>query len=87
MTEERPRLFHHINDVTGFANGTLWDSAADLRRYFTIETLHQMVGRQPFLTPEGEDMTPSQSTLNAWAAIVIRHRWHCTKDFSAEDHT
>jgi hypothetical protein len=69
--------FSHINDVTGFANGDRFESAEQVRKYFTVKNLHAMVGREQFLTDNGEDLTPSQATLDAWADMVIDHQWHC----------
>jgi hypothetical protein len=70
-------MFTEINDVTGFANGDMWETPAQVLEYFTIKNLHFMVGRASFLTDAGDDLTPSQATLDGWAALVIEQQWHC----------
>lgn len=79
-----PQLFHDINDVTGFANGDRFESATQIRDYFTVANLHEMVGQGQFVADDGTDLTPTQATLTEWANVVIAQRWHCTDDFQAE---
>lgn len=80
-------MFNEINDVTGFANGDKFDSAAQVRDYFTVENLHAMVGKGSFLKEEEDgtftDLTPTQETLDSWATYVIENRLHCAEDFEA----
>ena len=61
-------MFDTINDATGFANGDKFTSAAQVRKYFTVKNIQGMFG--------GECGT-SAATLRAWAALVIKNRWHC----------
>jgi hypothetical protein len=75
------RLFHEINDVTGFANGDMFDTATQVRDYFTVANLHAMVGKAQFRTETGTDLTPSQATLDGWAETIIEQRWHCSEAF------
>ena len=75
------RQYHEINEVTSFANGDRFDSAAQVRDYFTVANLHAMVGAEQFRSADGTDLTPSQATLDQWAVMVIDHRWHCTDEF------
>jgi hypothetical protein len=79
-----PRLYHEINEVTGFANGDRFETAAQVRDYFTRENLWEMVGHEQYVHPgTGEDLTPTQAQLDDWASDVIAHRWHCTEAFEA----
>ena len=71
-----------INAVTGFANGDRFETAAQVRDYFTRENLHAMVGVEQYRGPDGEDLAPSQEQLDRWASLVIEHRWHCLDEFA-----
>ena len=73
-----------ISDRTGFDAGDRFETASQVHDYFTVANLHEMVGHAQFVTPEGEDLTPAQKTLERWAALVIEERWHCTEDFDPE---
>lgn len=54
------RLFHEINEVTGFANGDTFEDYNQLKEYFTVYNLHFMVGKDSFIDDNGTDHTPSQ---------------------------
>ena len=75
------RLYHEINDVTGFANGEKFDTAEQIRDYFTVANLHEMFGATSFLTSDGQDVTPPQDLLDLWATVIIRNRLHCNQEF------
>jgi hypothetical protein len=77
------RLYHEINEITGFANGDKFDTAEQLRDYFTRENLWEMVGHTQFIDADGEDLTPTQEVLDSWARHVIENRWHCAEGFEA----
>jgi hypothetical protein len=79
------RRYHDINVVTGFANGDRFDTATQIRDYFTIENLWEMVGREQFIDADGRDLTPAQITLDRWAQEVIENRWHCAEDFTEDN--
>ena len=59
--------FDKINDATGFANGTKFQSEDDVLGYFTVEAQRQMF--------PGDDID-SQEVLSEMAAEVIENRWH-----------
>lgn len=58
-----------ISRVTAFDHGELFASEEQVREYFTAENIAAMFGSDV-------DM-PDDATLDAWADIVITHRWHC----------
>lgn len=66
-------IFDEINYVTGFANGDKWETADQIRDYFTIATLQSC-----FWQASAEELAalPSQETLDAWAELVIENHWH-----------
>ena len=66
--------FDAINDATGFANGTPFRNASDVRRYFTVEAQREMFG----------DDVDSQDVLSEMAAEVIANRWHMSQQGNAE---
>jgi hypothetical protein len=61
---------NEIDDRTAFAQGDEFATDAEVREYFTVESMVQMFGRDPGYVP------PSQSELDAWADAVIANRWH-----------
>lgn len=63
---------NEIDDRTAFAQGDEFANEAEVRDYFTVESMVEMFGgpRQPDYVP------PSQSELDAWADAVIANRWH-----------
>lgn len=60
--------FTEINDMTGFANGEIFETADDVRAYFTAEAQVQAFGH-------GEAITCAQR-LSEMAETVIAHGWH-----------
>lgn len=62
--------FDEINDATGFAGGSKFTSEQQVREYFTVAAMREMVN-----VPEGE--LPDQGTLDEYAADVLENRWHC----------
>jgi hypothetical protein len=61
--------FEEINDSTGFANGARFESADEVREYFTVENMVRVFGT--------ESCEFDGDNLEAWAATVISRRWHC----------
>jgi hypothetical protein len=63
---------NEIDDRTAFAQGDEFADEAEVRAYFTVDSMVDMFGgpRQPDYVP------PSQSELDAWADAVIANRWH-----------
>jgi len=63
---------NEIDDRTAFAQGDEFANEAEVRDYFTVESMVEMFGgpRQPDYVP------PSQGELDAWADAVIANRWH-----------
>ena len=59
--------FDIIDDATGFANGELLESAAEVREYFSPTEQFEMFG---------EEAVREASTLAAWADLVIARGWH-----------
>lgn len=55
-----------IHEATGFDNGDLFQSEAQVRAYFTVENIEVMFGSCPY----------TQAELDEMAEEVIRHRWH-----------
>jgi len=60
-------MFDTINDATGFANGTKFATADEVREYFTPESQRSMFG---------DDAIVDDEKLGEWAAMVIANRWH-----------
>lgn len=58
-----------ISAETDFDSGEKFESAEQVRHYFTVANMTAMFG--------GEDATFSQDELDAMAATVILNRWHC----------
>jgi hypothetical protein len=56
-----------INNATGYANGDLFDSEAQVREYFTPANQRDMFGHDAIVDAE---------QLNEWAAWVIENRSH-----------
>ncbi|KKK45928.1 hypothetical protein LCGC14_0999830 [marine sediment metagenome] len=62
--------FYEINDITGFANGDLFENDIDVRKYFTIENMKSMFS-------DGFDENKiTQEELEQMAETVIKNRWH-----------
>lgn len=59
--------FDRINGATGFANGDTFDSAEQVRTYFTPAAQRDMFGADAVADPD---------LLAEWAATVIANRWH-----------
>ena len=59
-----------ISDSTAFDAGEQFSSEAAVRDYFTVENWIAMF-RNTW------DESPTQTELDAMAADVINHRWHC----------
>lgn len=55
-----------IHDATGFDNGDLFESEAEVREYFTVESIEFMFGECPY----------TQAELDEMAEAVIRNGWH-----------
>lgn len=68
-----------INDITGFANGALFDSEHQVREYFRKSAVLEMLDP---LSEERRDYEAiySQTDFDAMADEVIAHRWHMTAD-------
>lgn len=60
-------MFDTINDATGFANGTHFTTADEVREYFTPENMRSMFG---------DDAIVDDEKLTAWAEMAIANRWH-----------
>ena len=58
-----------IDNETGFAQGDIFETERDVRKYFTVRVMNDIMGK-------GE--SPNQATLNKMADAVIEHRWHMT---------
>lgn len=59
--------FDRINGATGYANGDLFDTAEQVRAYFTPEAQREMFGA---------DAETDADKLAEWAERVIANRWH-----------
>jgi len=75
------RCFHAINDATGFAEGEVFDSAGQAREYFARFRDEFRSCFEGHLDGDGnlidgEDLMPSQDTLNAWAEDVVEWGFH-----------
>lgn len=68
-TETMNELRDTISYETGFDYGEKFVSEAGVRAYFTSANLRDMF--------DMDDDVPDDATLDAWADIVITHRWHC----------
>jgi hypothetical protein len=68
--QDTSQRFSEINDITGFANGEKFESAQEVRQYFTRRNMFEMLGWQ---TPA--DQIPTQDDLDEMADIVIKHRF------------
>src|SRR5690606_34162726 len=55
-----------IHYATGFDNGDLFQSEAQVRAYFTVENMRDMFGECSY----------TQEELDEMAEAVISHRWH-----------
>src|SRR5690606_25856870 len=55
-----------IHYATGFDNGDLFQSEAQVRAYFTVENIAAMFGSCPY----------TQAELDEMAEEVISHGWH-----------
>lgn len=60
-------LFDFINENTGFANGDIFKDRNDVKKYFTIDSMKLMFGKDHGLT---------QDELDEMAKVVISNRWH-----------
>lgn len=69
QTTFREDRFGEINDYTGFANGELFESKEEIRKYFTRENMINCID-----LPLSE--LPSQDDLDEMADMVIEYRWH-----------
>src|SRR5690606_29206869 len=58
-----------IHEATGFDNGDLFRSEAEVREYFTVENMRSMFG----------ECSLSQDELDEMAEEVIRHGWHMVR--------
>ena len=63
-----------ISERTGFDHGVEFTSRAQVRAYFTRESLAAAIDCS---APDIADALPDQQTLDAYADAVIEHRWHC----------
>jgi predicted DNA-binding transcriptional regulator AlpA len=78
------RTFDEINDATGFANGDMFESAEEVRAYFTRENMRDMSDAEWTLAFDPEfdcyqGMTEDQilqSMLDDMAEMVITSGWH-----------
>ncbi len=61
-----------INDMTGFANGDKFQSADQVREYFTVAEQRAMC--DPNFE---EDVITDQAVLDEMAEVVIETREHC----------
>jgi len=59
-----------INDRTGFANGTKFIDADDVRAYFRREVMEGCFGGTDY-----SDL-PTQDELDDMAEVVIENHWH-----------
>jgi hypothetical protein len=64
-----------IAQETGFDLGIQFDSEADVRSYFTVETMRGCFGQDNI---EDYPVLGDQDKLNEYAQAVIDNRWHCT---------
>ena len=60
-----------IHEATGFNNGEKFNSAQEVREYFTTAAMAEMFGSH-----DTSDL-PTQEQLNEMAEAVIANRWHC----------
>jgi hypothetical protein len=58
-----------INDATGFANGEKFDSAEEVREYFTVAAMREMFNGD-------QSELPTQCELDEMAEHVIVNGWH-----------
>jgi hypothetical protein len=65
-----------IGDETGCFNGAEFESAEEVRAYFTVENFKDMAGVEP-----NED----QETLDAWAETIIEDGFGCAWIMRATD--
>jgi hypothetical protein len=78
------QTFGEINDATGFANGDMFESAEQVREYFTLENMRDMSDADWTLEYDPEfdcyqGMTEDeilQSMLDDMAYLVITNNWH-----------
>lgn len=68
MTIYTTYTFDEINDRTGFANGALFQTEAEVRAYFTTANMDSMFG--------SEESDLDDDALSAMADDVIACRWH-----------
>ena len=62
---------NEISDRTEYDKGPLFQSEAEVRRYFTVTNLQRSVG------PSAAAGLPTQTELDAMAREVIENHWHC----------
>ena len=63
--------FDEINDRTGFANGIRFENDQEVREYFTVETMRDILGSVP------PSDIPTSTDLDVMANTVIEKKWHC----------
>jgi hypothetical protein len=68
-------MFDLIDSQTGFAAGDEFDSAADVRAYFTPDAQVAMFGA---------DAVTDADKLDEWAREVIENAWHMSKEAAAD---
>lgn len=81
--------FSEINDATGFANGDLFASEAQVREYFTLPNMRDMFGSDWTLAYgsdydcyQGMDEDQIlQAMLERMAETVIAHGWHMVSTY------
>ena len=70
-------LIDYINKKTGFADGDLFQTRSEVRKYFSVENMEYLFGT---------DSEISQEELDEMAELVIQKKWHMvitsTKVFS-----
>ena len=62
---------NEISDRTEYDKGPLFNTEAEVRRYFTVMNLRRSVGSAAVAS------LPGQAELDAMAREVIENRWHC----------
>jgi len=68
--------FSTVNDQTGFANGEMFQSASQVRQYFSVDEQRVIFGDQAIA---------DEALLDRMAQTVIVGRWHCAASFAEHD--
>lgn len=64
--------YEEINELTGFAQGERFSTAAQVRWYFDVENMMATFPHAP-----EDSILRDQDELDKMAALVIKNRWHC----------